>query len=269
MYTKVIEREEGGPASRLEIAGEYVVHVHEHPSGLMIEHLEPLATRFQADPSLASDDPRRVVYSSLGALNADWVISTDGELLGVAGLPVVADAVAATLLPLGLDTATIQAAIGELASEAPLMAIARDLWRGMVGAWANLDLAVGETVTSTGEEANPLVPSVVLPYLHEYTLSDIEACAAPGGLCARLELVSFPDPRELTRVMSEALQQMGLGTLSFERLVQLTRVTLLADPDTLLPHELVFSKSVDGILVEDGERRIFRRGDQTRLAFTY
>ena len=62
-YTKVIEREEGGPASRLEIAGEYIVHVHEHPSGLMIEHLEPLATRFQ--PTLRSPPTTRVGWSIL------------------------------------------------------------------------------------------------------------------------------------------------------------------------------------------------------------
>ena len=62
---------------------------------------------------------------------------------------------------------------------------------------------------------------------------------------------------------------MGLPQMSFERLVQLSQVTLLTDPATLLPREVVVSKRVDGFLLDGGERKIFRRGDSTRLFFTY
>ena len=69
--------------------------------------------------------------------------------------------------------------------------------------------------------------------------------------------------------MSDALQQLGLATLSFERLVQLTTMTVLTDPATLLPQAVEVSKQVEGIMLDDGERRIFRRADQTQLIFTY
>ncbi len=268
-YTRVIEREEGTPASRIEIEGEYTMHVHGHPSGLVVEHLDPLATRFRSAPALPPDDPRRIVYSTLGMLDAHWVVSGDGELLGLAAVEALAGSVVDALRPLGLDEASLEAVVAEVTSETQLMGNARDLWRAMVGAWADLDVAVGETFTTQGEEANPIVPSVVLPYLHEYRLVGMEPCAAPGGRCAHLELVSFPDPHELTRVMSDALQQMGLPQMSFERLVQLSQVTLLTDPATLLPHEVVVSKRVNGFLLDGGERKIFRRGDSTRLSFTY
>jgi len=268
-YTRVIEREEGGPATRIEIDGEYAMHVHPHPSGLLIEHLDPIATRFQATPPLAADDPKRVVYSTLGAPPSDWVVSGDGELLGLSGLDALEGSITQMLAPLALDEGQTQAALAELMGEPQLMGSARDLWRAMVEAWVDSDLVVGESLASEAEETNPIIPSVVLPYRYEYTLVSMEPCPAPGGSCAHLRMVSFPDPRELTRVMSDALQQLGLPTLSFERLVQLTTMTVLADPATLLPHALEVSKQVEGILLDQGERRVFRRADQTQLIFTY
>jgi hypothetical protein len=268
-YTKVIEREEGGPATRIEIEGEYAMHVHPHPSGLLIEHLDPIATRFTATPPLAADDPRRVVYSTLGAPPSDWVVSGDGELLGLAGLEALAGSITQALAPLGLDEGETQAALADLMGEPQLMGSARDLWRAMVEAWVDSEMVVGESLASEAEETNPIIPSVVLPYRYEYTLVGMEPCPAPGGTCAHLRVVSFPDPRELTRVMSDAMRQLGLTTLSFERLVQLTTMTVLADPTTLLPHALEVSKQVEGILLDAGVPRVFRRGDQTQLIFTY
>ena len=82
-------------------------------------------------------------------------------------------------------------------------------------------------------------------------------------------MIAFPDPRELTRVMSDALHEMGLPTMSFEQLVQLTTMEVLAEPSTLLPHAVEVTKQVNGILVDNGERRCFVRDDQTRLIVTY
>jgi hypothetical protein len=268
-YTKLILREEGGPASRIEIEGEYAMHVHPHPSGLLIEHVDPVATRFSSAPALPTRDPRRAIYSTVGAPMADWVVSGDGQLLGLAGMDALAGSLTQTLAPLGLDEAALQGALGELMAEPLLMASARDLWSAMVDSWAGTDMVVGESLTSESEETNPMVPSVVLPYRHEYTLVGMEPCPAPSGSCAHLRVIAFPDPRELTRVMSDALQEMGLTTMSFDRLVQLTTMTVLVEPSTLLPHAVEVSKQVNGILLENGERRVFNRGDETRLIFTY
>ena len=130
-------------------------------------------------------------------------------------------------------------------------------------------VVVGESLTSEAEETNPVIPSVVLPYRYEYTLVGMEPCPAPRGTCAHLRVVAFTDPSELTRVMSDALQQLGLTALSFERVVQLTMMTVLAEPTTLLPHAVRVSKQVDGILLDQGERRIFHRADHTQLIYTY
>ena len=86
-YRQVIEREgDGDQPTRIEFEGEYTLHVHEHPSGLLVEYVDPLATRFRSSPVLAPDDPRRMVYSTIGMVVPDLVISRDGQLLGVDGL---------------------------------------------------------------------------------------------------------------------------------------------------------------------------------------
>ena len=139
----------------------------------------------------------------------------------------------------------------------------------MVGAWTNTEFVMGESQVSEAEETNPLVPSVVLSYRHEYRLVGMEDCPAPSGRCVHLQVTSFPDPRELAAAMSDALRTVGLATMSFDRLIQLTRMEVVTDPETLLPHVVEVNKRVDGILVADGERRVFRRLDETRLVFSY
>lgn len=268
-YVKIMEREQGAPPSTVEIEGEYVVHVHPHPAGLVIEHLDPVATRFVATPALPTDDPRRAVWSTIGAPLTDWVVSEEGELLGVTREDVLLGLLVETLRPLELEEAELQVVLDELMSESELLGPARDLWRAMVGAWADTEFVMDEPQMSEAEETNPLVPSVVLSYRHEYRLAGVEDCPAPSGRCVHLHLTSFPDPRELTAVMSNALREMGLATMSFDRLIQLTRMELVTDPETLLPHAVEVSKRVDGILVADGERRVFRRSDETRLIFSY
>lgn len=268
-YTRVTERAEGGPATRMEIEGEYDMHVHAQPGGLRIEHLNAVATRFQSTPALERDDPRRLAHASLGMLNADWMVTAEGRLVGLAGVEALAGAVVDALRPLGLDEAGLQTALAQVTSEGQLLSTARDLWRALVDDWVDVELTPGEAFATESEEANPVIPAVVLPYVHEYTLLGMEACDAPGGSCARLQVTSFPDPRELTRAMSEALQEMGMPHLSFERLVQLSQVTLLTDPATLLPREAEILKRVDGILLDGGERKPFRRVDETHLRFTY
>ena len=69
--------------------------------------------------------------------------------------------------------------------------------------------------------------------------------------------------------MTEALARVGLENLSFDGLVQESRVSLLTDPETLLTHEFTMIKRVQGILEESGQTRVFRRLDETRLVYTY
>ena len=120
-YVKVMEREEGTPSSAVEIEGEYVVHVHRHPSGLVIEHLDPLATRFVATPALPQEDPRRAVWSTIGAPLADWVVSEDGDLLGITREDVLVRLLVETLRPLELEDTELRAVLDELVSEPQLL----------------------------------------------------------------------------------------------------------------------------------------------------
>jgi hypothetical protein len=117
-----------------------------------------------------------------------------------------------------------------------------------------------------------MVPSVVIPYAYRFELIGMEPCdeAVPQGpRCARVGMLSLPDPSEFNRVMNEAMAGMGLTTMSFDGLAQHTQVELLTDPATLLPRELTMSKTVQGILREGERSRVFRRVDGLVLRYTY
>ena len=245
-YTQVIERDgDGDQPTRIEFEGEYTLHVHEHPSGLLVEYVDPLATRFRSSPVLAPDDPRRMVYSTIGMVVPHLVISRDGQVLGVDGLATLASAIAEV--------------VGRQAPTADVQ----------VGNWIDAVLRVGETSGGEALEANPLIPSLVVPYEYRFALLGMEPCGTSGGSCAHVELASAHDPGELNSAMTQALARVGLKNLSFDGLVQESRVSLLTDPETLLTHEFTMSKRVQGILEEGGQTRVFRRLDETRLVYTY
>ena len=268
-YTQVIEREgDGDQPTRIEFEGEYTLHVHEHPSGILVEHLDPLATRFRSSPVLAPDDPRRMVYSTIGMVVPDLIISRDGQLLGVEGIATLSSAIA-EVVGRQAPTADVQAIVGEMASGPQLLRTARERWNNQVGIWMDAVLRVGETGGGEALEANPLIPSLVVPYEYRFALLRMEPCGTSGGSCAQIELASAHDPEELNSAMTEALARVGLENLSFDGLVQESRVSLVTDPETLLTHEFTMSKRVQGILEEGGQARVFRRLDETRLVYTY
>ena len=268
-YTHVIEREgDGDQPTRIEFEGEYTLHVHEHPSGLLVEYVDPLATRFRSSPVLAGDDPRRMVYSTIGMVVPDLVISRDGQLLGVEGITTLASAIA-EVVGQQAPAADVQAIVGEMVSGPQLLRTARERWNNQVGIWMDAVLRVGETGGGEALEANPLIPSLVVPYEYRFSLIGMEPCGPSGGSCAQVELASAHDPEELNSAMTEALAMVGLGNLSFDGLVQESRVSLLTDPKTLLTHEFTMSKRVQGILEEGGQTRVFRRLDETHLVYTY
>ena len=268
-YTQVIEREgDGDEPTRIEFEGEYTLHVHEHPSGLLVEYLDPLATRFRSSPVLAPDDPRRLVYSTLGMVVPDLVISRDGQLLGVDGLTTLALAIT-EVVGQQAPAADVQAIVGEMVNGPQLLRTARERWNNQVAIWMDAVLRVGETGGGEALEANPLFPSLVVPYEYRFALLGMEPCGTSGGSCAQIELASAHDPEELNGAMTEALARVGLENLSFDGLVQESRVSLVTDPETLLTHELTMSKRVQGILEEGGQARVFRRLDETRLVYTY
>jgi hypothetical protein len=268
-YTQVIEREgDGDQPLRIEFEGEYTLYVHEHPSGLLVEYVDPLTTRFRSSPVLSLDDPRRIVYSTRGMVVPDLVISRDGHLLGIEGLAPLAAAIAAAVEQ-QVPTADVQAIVGEMVSGPQLLRTAREFWNNQVGIWTDAVLRVGEIGGGEAQEANPLIPSLVVPYEYRFALVGMEPCGTSGTNCAQVELASAHDPAELNNAMTVALARVGLENLSFDGLVQESRVSLRTDPKTLLTHEFTMSKRVQGILEDGGQTRVFRRLDETRLVYTY
>ena len=269
-YTETIDRQgDSDKPTHIEIEGEYVMHVHDHPMGLLIEHVDPVSVRYRASPSLPAEDPRQLVYSTIGGPIADWVVSKDGKhVVQIQGLQALNGAIAQTVQKQA-PGADADAVIGQLANPDVLLSVARERWGNQVGDWIGAVLREDELLAGEGSEANPIVPDLQVGYRYELKLDSMEACAAPGGKCARLEISQLYDPVALNKTMNDALAQMGMGALSFDGLAQESRVILLTDPTTLLPYQMDMAKGVQGILKINGESRVFRRSDEISMDYVY
>ena len=269
-YTQVIDREgDAAEPTHIEIEGQYTMHVHDHAQGLLVEFLDPVAVRYRASPELPPDDPRRVVYSTLGVPIPDYIVSkTDGRLLGVQGLDALHQAIA-EIVQRQAPGSDVDRVLGQLADPDQLLNAAKERWTNQVTDWVGAVLRAGEVGGGEGREANPILPALSVPYQFEFKLNGIEPCAAPAGQCVRVEVSQFYDAEALNKTMNDALGQMGITNFSFDGLVEESRMILLTDPTTLLTYQMDMTKGVEGILKQDGQSRAFRRTDQLSLDFEY
>ena len=268
-YTHVIDRQgDTDQPTHIEVEGEYTMHVHEHELGLLVEHVDPVSVRYRSSPSLPADDPRRIVYSTLGVPVADWVVSKDGEFLQIQGLQAL-HARVTEAVERQAPRADLDAVIGQLANPDQLFNTGQERWGNMVADWVGAALREGEIGVGEGSEANPVINELQVAYQFQFKLDSLEACAAPGGRCVRVEISQLYDPVALNKTMNDALTRMGMTGVAFDGLAQESRVVLLTDPTTLLPYQMDMAKGVQGILTINGESRVFRRSDEVSADYTY
>ncbi len=268
-YTHIIDRQgDTDQPTHIEIEGEYAMHVHEHDLGILIEHLDPVSVRYRSSPTLPPTDQRRILYSTMGVPIADWVVSKEGAFVQIQGLQALTAAVADAVQKQA-PLADVDMVIGQLANQDQLFNTAQERWRNMVTDWIGAALREGEIGGGQGSEANPVIPDLQVAYVYEFKLNGMEACAAPGGTCARVEISQFYDPVALNKTMNDALTQMGMAGISFDGLAQESRVILLTDPTTLLPYQMDMAKGVQGIVKINGESRAFRRSDEISTDYVY
>ena len=164
-----------------------------------------------------------------------------------------------------------------LTSEAFLSARVGEEWGRVVGAWVGAELELGVPLTSSSLEAIPAFPGEQVEMDYSFEAKRFVPCTR-GGVerrCVELELKSVPDPEAMKRVistfMSRAMKDLGgdeLGAAIRGMDIE-TGLTLITEPDGLLPHSFTWTKTIRVTALAAGQESSMEQIDTTRASFTW
>lgn len=267
----------GGSDSDIVIEGSYDFAVAAHDEGVLVRHGNFTTTKFRSVPELAPENPLSVLYSRLGSVTPNYVVSGSGELLRVEGVEEMRDRMREALQPI-VDSLPEQAAalngmLQQLTSADYLFNQLTEQWNLMVGFWIDAELEVGTVYEFEDQAPSPLIPTELIPFVFQFSAAERVACSddhAPDS-CVRFEFRSVPDPDIVAKLIAGWLEQLGaVGTdATIDSLEQENTASLIAEAATLLPHRWEMSRSFTMTGKEDGEPTEATRSDRSVYVFTY
>lgn len=123
-------------------------------------------------------------------------------------------------------------------------------WNQRVASWAGAELDAGDTYQLDAEVAMPVLGAEQVPTKSFFELTRDVPCNEDdvARRCVRIDMLTMPDPASLRELLSrfvervapdeDAANRPALGGLRLR-----SRVQLVTDPDTLLPHRMREEKS--------------------------
>ncbi len=271
------QREAAGKLSDFKMEAAYRLDVAVHEDGLLIASSDYRISDFSSEPSLA---PLGDLQTQLSEVSPNYVVNRAGELLELQGLDELVRRSRALLSPMldSLESLSAEAAslIESMLSERYFMRRVAEDWNAIVGLWVGAEFEVGAIYALEESEPSPVLPNVLIPFYYEFALSGYAPCheSAPPRSCVVLEMVSYPDPDEVKRLLSDVMQQIAgpqlAGQIVFEELEVENTVTLVTEPSTLIPHSVELARAMVGkIRVPDGEGGEFRQVDRRSYRYDY
>lgn len=203
------------------------------------------------------------------------VVSPEGEFQGLEGVEALRPAMA-RLLEGSVPPEQVERALGF--AEAAMQAQAREMWNLAVGFWIGADLELGERYGMRTEAEVPLVGAKT-EFEQEFSLRRRVPCSArhPEEKCVELTLRSAPDPAALPALARAVVAQLAgpdakLPAEALRELVVENELLLVTEPETLLPHRFVWTRSVRATIAgedAEGEPRVLEQVDRSEADYRY
>jgi hypothetical protein len=275
-YQRMVRAGDGSD-SDIVIEGSYDFAVAAHDEGVLVRHGNFSTTNFSSVPELPPENPLSVLYSRLGSVTPNYVVSPSGELIRVEGVEEMRDRMREALQPL-VDSlpeqgAALNGMIQQLTSGDYLFNQLSEQWNLMVGFWIDAELELGAVYEFEDQAPSPLIPTELIPFVFQFSAAERVPCSdvhAPDS-CVRFEFRSVPDPDIVAELIKGWLEQLGAvgADAAIDSLEQENTVSLIAEAGTLLPHRWEMSRSFSMTGKEDGDPTEATRSDKSVYVFTY
>lgn len=254
----------------------YRMRVRSHDEGKLVDFddFEPIASSGFAERAGVSLE---AVSQQLGAFMPGLIVSDRGELIRLDNAAQLRQQMETLFRPMFDSLIQInpsaQRMLNAMLSEQYFLSKAAEDWNALVGIWADAEYELGAVYEMESEEPSPLFPNVTIPFHYEFSLINLTKCPAPADdrLCATLEMASFPDDGRMRDLLSAMVERMSgrPGQIVYEDFQVENLITLVAEPETLVPHVLEITQSTQGRGREGNETAEFSQVRVRRFEYRY
>lgn len=271
-------REGEASVDSTDVRASYRMIVKPHAAGRLIT-FEDFRVLERPDPRPLGDIVQHISLQ-VGALMPAYVVSEDGEFIGVQDLEPVLTAVRSLLRPLvdsiGQLSPRARQLTESVTSEQYLTARAAEDWNALVGMWTGADFEVGAVYETEADEPSPLFPEVLIPFAYQFAVNERLPCVETEAVdnCVALEMLSFADADTMKTLLTQLIDQLApaerAGRFIYDALDIENTISLVAEPATLVPYYLEVTQTVSGSGREgDGPSREFRQVTIRSYAFSH
>ena len=213
---------------------------------------------------------------AVAAAKAHLVVDKDGKPVRVAGAEALKQALDRFFEATPLPTAAAEQLKASMSMQA-IEAKELDSWNQLVGFWNGSELELGATYELPPTPTTS--PSgVTFEMSMRYGAKEWVPCTegAQASRCVRLEAVSTPEPKGLEAAVSafmgpllETFRAQGIE-VSASGISMSNTFTVIAEPDTLVPHRFERSRILKlNLRAPDGEEHPFDSGDSLVRTYTW
>src|SRR5688572_13363675 len=237
------------------VRSRYRLTVSSHPKGRLIQSDSFAVTSAPPASGRPGALDAQQFLARLGSVSPSYVVSADGEFVGVEGIDKTKEAIDALFAPLMREMADappqFKALMQSATSVQALTAAAAQEWNVVAGAWVGAEWEVGEAYGAESEEPSPMFPGLKFPMQHEFSAAERVPCNAieTGRRCVRLEMVSAPDSAALRRAMSEFVARLApkeaTALAGLRSTSMVNELTVVVDPRDLRPYSMMLIKRID------------------------
>lgn len=215
----------------------------------------------------------------------DYVVNAEGELIRIDNLPdYYARMEKALLEGLPGDPEEVQKKakplINSLVSEETLSLSLQDEWNNHVGSWAGSSFATGVAYSYPAQYQSAALGEALFPMTITQRLLGRVPCDQndKGKNCVKLEYKSQVSGPAFSKAMHELVShtvrnmmgdKSGEVDIAVDRAGFVKTVTLITEPDTLLPHELKTSKITTLVISEKGRSETTEDTDEAVTRYVY
>lgn len=215
----------------------------------------------------------------------DYVVSTDGEFIRVENMGAYYERFEKAMLQ-GMpgdgdeSQAKVKQLMQQMISEESLSASLQDNWNTNVYNWTGGSYLPGETYTYFTQYQTPSFGDAQFPMTLTQQLTGRIACDANDKKqsCVRLRQTTRVSDPSYTRAMHQfvlkTIQDMSGASakeinLSIDRAEVLKTVTLIVDPETMMPYEEKESSITTTVISEGGRSETVQDIDESSTRYTY
>lgn len=242
-------------------------------------------TDFKMGPGTdqAQDDFMQALMEQATTEIPDYVVNADGEFVRVENLRAYYKRLETALMNVVPDGAkeakkAVKALMKNAFTEDTLMASLQDGWNKQVQGWAGASYAVGETYTYDTPYQMPALGDGVFPMRVSEKLVGRVPCqpADKAKSCVKLVQTSTLSGADVNQAMQAYLAQVfkemagdDAPAVAVDGFEVVKTVTLVTDPDTLLPYEESESEVKTTRLRVNGEKQTGKDVSETVSRYTY